>query len=336
MTIIPVARQISSRVENGIRPFDLARDLRPVAELISQAFSHELDNRGTAILREMRFMSYLAGFMRFFNGDSINYDDVFSGFVWVNQGKVVGNVTVQRADSIGRRWQIANVAVAPEFRRRGIAHHLVCQALDHIYDSSGDWAVLQVYENNHVARRLYEKVGFENVGGSVELRLNRVPLVSRPERLPNLGTYNAGHWRLLYQLASSNPDAHSRWWRALKRTDFQMSFEEQFTEWFWRVIGRTHVLRRCLRTKDRFEAAMMLTAQRWRGEHQLKLWIRPENCGKFEDYFAHLALAELQEYPRFPVSLTVSTDHLAALDSFQRAGFQRRHALLTMRRKAKG
>ena len=169
MTTTPALRHVSTAIENGIRPFDLARDLRPVAELISKAFAHELDFRGTAILREMRLMSYMAGFMRFFNGDSINYDDVFSGFVWVNEGKVVGNVTVQRGDSVGRRWQIANVAVLPEFRGRGIARRLINQAVEHIHQSDGEWAVLQVYENNHVARRLYERANFETVGGSVEL-----------------------------------------------------------------------------------------------------------------------------------------------------------------------
>ncbi len=29
---------------------------------------------------------------------------------------VVGNITVQRADKFGSRWQIANVAVAPSHR----------------------------------------------------------------------------------------------------------------------------------------------------------------------------------------------------------------------------
>ncbi|MEM7126565.1 MAG: GNAT family N-acetyltransferase [Chloroflexota bacterium] len=333
MTTTPAIRHIGTPIENGIRPFDLARDLRPVADLISRAFAHELDNRGTAILREMRFMSYMAGIMRLFSGDNINYDDVFSGFVWVHEGKVIGNVTVQRGDGAGRRWQIANVAVASDFRGRGIAQGLLTQALEHIHFSNGDWAVLQVYENNHVARHLYEKVGFDNMGGSVELRLQKAPPITRPPIVPSFGTYKATHWRMLYQLAGSMPDAHAEWWRSLKRTDFQMTLEDQMAEWMWRLAGRTTVLRRCIRTTDRFEAALELTAQRWQGEHKLQLWVRPEHFGKYEEYFAHWVLSKLQDFPRFPISLTISTEHIAALDSFQRFGFQRRQALLTMRRK---
>lgn len=333
MTTTPALRRLSVPSENGIRPFDLARDLRPVASLISNAFAHELDHRGTAILREMRFMSYLAGFMRFFNGDTINYDDVFSGFVWVDENKVIGNVTVQRADNTGKRWQIANVAVAPEFRGKGIASRLIHQALAHVKESRGDSAVLQVYENNHIARSLYEKLGFENMGGVVELRANRVPYVTPPLSIPNFGTFRSNQWRSLYQLAGSQPNAQNKWWRNLRRTDFQMTFEEQCMEWFWRIIGRTSTMRRCVRVGTRFDAAIILTAQRWSGEHKIRIWSRPDVYGKFEAYLARWALAELQDYPRFPISLTVSTEYEATIKAFQHYDFQRKEALLTMRRK---
>ncbi len=107
--------------ENGVRPFDIGRDLRPVAELIADAFNNELDTRGKAALREMRIMSHVSGLLKLLNRGTGELDDVFGGFVWVDQGRVAGNVTVQRADKYGSRWQIANVAVAPQHRRRGIA-----------------------------------------------------------------------------------------------------------------------------------------------------------------------------------------------------------------------
>lgn len=333
MTTTPVAHQLSNQIESGIRPFDLTRDLRPVATLISNAFAHELDNRGTAILREMRFMSYLANIMRFFNGDSINYDDVFSGFVWVENGKVVGNVTVQRADNSGKRWQIANVAVDKKFRGRGIASRLIAQAIAHIRKSQGSWAVLQVYENNTVARSLYENLGFENMGGNVEVRSYRTSGVARPVAIRGFGAFNATHWRMLYDLALSQPTAHAQWWRTMRRSDFQMSFEDQFSEWFWRVIGRSRVMRRCIRSSDRFEAAIVLNIQRWHGEHSANLWVRPEHQGKYEMYLAQWMLGELNDYPRFPISITLSSDHAAALEAFERFGFKRHQSLLTMRRR---
>ena len=55
---------VHREVESGIRPFDVGRDLRPVAELIADAFTNELDPRGKAALREMRIMSHVSGLLK--------------------------------------------------------------------------------------------------------------------------------------------------------------------------------------------------------------------------------------------------------------------------------
>ena len=148
-----LSRRFGKSIESGIRPFDIGRDLRPVAELIADAFAHELDPRGSAALREMRIMSHVGTLLKLLNRSTGEFDDIFGGFVWVEEGKVVGNVTVQKADSSGVRWQIANVAVAPAFRGRGISRQLMLSALDYINESGGDWAVLQVYSQNNPSRR---------------------------------------------------------------------------------------------------------------------------------------------------------------------------------------
>src|SRR4026209_2693465 len=89
---------IQREVEQGIRPFDIGRDLRPVAELIADAFTNELDPTGKAALREMRIMSHLSGLLKVLSRSSSELEDVFGGFVWVEDGRIAGNVTVQRAD----------------------------------------------------------------------------------------------------------------------------------------------------------------------------------------------------------------------------------------------
>ena len=154
------------QVETGIRPFDLSRDLGPVAELIAVSFARELNGRGAVALREMRAMSHFGGLLGVLNRSTGEFNDFLSGFVWVDRGTVVGNVTVQRADKYATRWQIANVAVAPAYRGRGISRQLVEKALEHATQAGGQWAVLQVYAGNTVARHLYQSLGFEDVGES--------------------------------------------------------------------------------------------------------------------------------------------------------------------------
>ncbi|HXF62148.1 MAG TPA: GNAT family N-acetyltransferase [Caldilineaceae bacterium] len=325
--------RLHEEVRSGIRPFDIGRDLRPVAELIADAFTNELDPRGMAALREMRIMSHLSGLLKLLSRSTGELDDVFSGFVWLEDGKIVGNITVQRADKYGNRWQIANVAVAPAYRGRGIARRLMARALEHIEQSDGRWAVLQVYDHNQVARALYATLGFEEVGGAVDLRLDRAPKVDFPPKRPGFYPFAAHQWQPLYELATAQLNNQAQWWRALRRSDFQMPLEGQIGEWLWRTLGRRRIYRRAILSTRRFEAALILTAQRWRGVHTLELWARPELYGAHESYLLQWALATLQEYPRWPVKMTLNADHTAALEASQEFGFRRLQTLLTMRRK---
>lgn len=333
MAVVEVTGARALHEESGIRPFDIGRDLRPVAELIADAFSDELDPRGQAALREMRIMSHVSGLLKLVNRSTGEFDDVFNGFVWQEDGRIVGNVTVQRADRYGSRWQIANVAVAPEYRGRGFARRLMSVALDHIRTLRGQWAVLQVYEHNAVARDLYVSLDFEDVGGTVELRLERVPEIEPPDMIAGFTSFSANQWPPLYELASAQLNSQAQWWRAVRRSDFQMSLDQQFGEWIWKRLGRSRIFRRCIRTTRRFEAALILTAQRWQGSHRLQLWVRPESYGRYEDQMSRWALATLSCFPRYPVEASLSTEHSPGIEALLDLGFRRRQTLVTMRRR---
>lgn len=328
---------VEKKSASGIRPFDIGKDLRPVAELIAEAFANELDPRGNAALREMRMMSHAGGFLKVLNRTTGEFDDVFSGFVWVEDGRLVGNVTVQRADKYGSRWQIANVAVSPSYRGRGIARHLMERAVEHVEDSNGRWTVLQVYAKNDTARRLYETMGFEYLGGKSELLLRQVPpsaqLPDLKPHIPSFYPFASQHAQELYELANCQHHAQAQWWRAIRRSDFQVGFDQQIGEWFARMVGRRKVFRRCVQITRRFEAALMLTVQCWNGDHQLHMWVRPDNYGKYEDAFLSWVLHQLRDYPRYPVTLELLTEHGAAIEAAQTHGFEVTRTLLTMRRK---
>jgi ribosomal protein S18 acetylase RimI-like enzyme len=322
--------------ESGIRAFDIARDLRPVAELIADAFASELDERGEAALREMRVMSRLGGVLGVLNRTTSDLQNFFGGFVWVEEGKVVGNITVQRADKFGSRFQIANVAVAPPYRGRGISRKLMERALIHIREQGGRWAVLQVYAHNTVARTLYDHLGFEEVGGATDLAVDRAPAGrTSPGSIPYFRSFSPGEWQPLYELANNQLGAAAQWWRAIRRADFEQPLDQQLGEWLWRALGRRDVYRRCIQTSGNgsghFEAALILEAQRWHGRHRLQLWVRPDSYGAWEEALIAWALATLKEYPRWPVHITVNKDHAAAQEILQRAGFRPLRTLLTMR-----
>lgn len=326
-----VSRRLGNSVESGIRPFDIGRDLRPVAELIADAFAHELDPRGNAALREMRIMSHIGALLKLLNRSTGEFDDIFGGFVWVEAGTVVGNVTVQKAESSGVRWQIANVAVAPAYRGRGISRQLMTRAIDYIAESGGTWAVLQVYAQNTVARNLYAQLRFEEVGGTVDMRVEKVPVIETAPSLRHLCSFSSDQWQAVYDLANSQQTGQMQWWRPPRRIDFQTTFEQQIGEWFWRTAGRKQTYRRAIQITKRFEAALILTAFRWRGTHQLQFWVHPDAHGEYEAPLVHWALATLQEYPRWPIQLTLNAQHAEAIRAAKAFGFHEQQTLLTMR-----
>ncbi|MCB0112993.1 MAG: GNAT family N-acetyltransferase [Caldilineaceae bacterium] len=319
---------------HGVRPFDIGRDLRPVARLIAIAFADELDESGEAALRELRILGHMSGLIRLLTRSTGELQDVFNGFVWVEDGELVGNVTVQRANNNSGRWQIANVAVLPKFRGRGISRILMDTALDYVQEMGGTWSVLQVRANNDIARGLYERMGFENMGGATELFAVRPPRDVERRGEVALQSYDGAHSQMLYDLATSQQTAESQWWRAVRKADFEIPLEQRMGEWFNQIAGREQIYRRAVREYEaRFEAALQLKARRWRGVHEIDLWSRPDAADENQRTLITWALAQLQRYPVWPIKVNLTTSQTAAKDLLLHHGFEERHTLLTMRRR---
>ncbi|MFZ4815961.1 MAG: GNAT family N-acetyltransferase [Phototrophicaceae bacterium] len=147
---------------DGLRPVNLQTDLADLADLIETAFSHTMDTGGRAAVREMRQLSHLGLGLGLLSRLNDLAQGMSLGYVWVADGKVVGNVSIFPADlprEFGKSWIIANVAVYAHYRRRGIAKHLMHAALD-LIRTNGGRVYLQVDYDNEAARHLYRSLGF--------------------------------------------------------------------------------------------------------------------------------------------------------------------------------
>jgi ribosomal-protein-alanine N-acetyltransferase len=60
--------------------------------------------------------------------------------------------------------EVANIAVAPEARGRGVGRRLLDAMLTHAAEAGAHTAYLEVRVSNAVAQRLYERAGFAVVG----------------------------------------------------------------------------------------------------------------------------------------------------------------------------
>jgi len=109
MAITILARREPFR---GLRRFDPSRDLRQVTELISAAFGANLDAEGRAALADMQRLSALGPLVRFILTADPNLRRLLNGYVWIEEGRVVGNMSLQ---SSLQRWRLD---AAPGCRRK--------------------------------------------------------------------------------------------------------------------------------------------------------------------------------------------------------------------------
>ncbi|MFP4394653.1 MAG: GNAT family N-acetyltransferase [Anaerolineales bacterium] len=148
-------------VKSGIRPVQGQRDMPAIVELIDIGFGEELDPKGLKMLEQMRRVAQYQRWAQWLSPSQPTPE----GLVWVEEGRVVGNLSLRPAypRSTGG-WLIGNVVVHPEFRSHGIGRALMDAATEKVRSHSGKWIGLEVREDNEVARRLYEDMGYQAVG----------------------------------------------------------------------------------------------------------------------------------------------------------------------------
>lgn len=108
---------------------------------------------------------------------------LFGGFVWQEDGQIVGIANVVRPTR-SPHYEIGNVGVLPAYRGRRIGPALVEACLDYVRDRQGELAFLKVIEGNRPAIAMYERLGFEIYDSSWEMGFYET--ATDPGQLPSL------------------------------------------------------------------------------------------------------------------------------------------------------
>jgi len=144
-----------------IRPLSILRDLPQVADLIELCFALSMDDEGQSYLQQMRRASHNNDFLRWAEKVADSTSLPLSGFVWEENGKIVGNASLVYQTFKGRKIaMIANVATHPDFRRRGIGRAVTERAITHARQKGAQELWLQVRDDNPTAIKIYNDLGF--------------------------------------------------------------------------------------------------------------------------------------------------------------------------------
>ena len=319
---------------SGLRPLEPRRDLGQVADLIEEAFGGELESGGLAALRDMRMLSRMGPLVSLMARSDPYLEDVLGGFVWIEEDRVVGNVTIQRLDPYGSRWQIANVAVTKAYQGRGIGRALVEAAVQRIDDRRGGWAVLQVRTDNALALGLYKRLGFEPVTEEAVLTMEGLPESVEPEAPPaGLRPFHHDEWQARYVLEAASRTDLAKWWRPVRSHQFMQTFESRLGEKLRDVVGSSQTRRWVVEAGNGFSAFVAVNARRWQGVHRLEFTVHPACRGELEGPLIGHAFQHLLEFPRWPIRVEHPGEHREMIDALQQAGFRLVRNHLSMRQK---
>ncbi len=322
--------------ENGLRPLKPSKDLLGIADLIEEAFASELDRNGRKALREMRWMGRWGKILFLMDYMSPDVNTYLNGFVWEENGKIVGNATVNRNSRDGRRWFISNVAVAKGFRGRGIARALMDASLEFVHEMRGHVVSLQVREGNEPAIHLYRSMGFKEMGAISEFYMSHpteIPIAPLPVgvqlRQHRMDVEDA---RRAFALAQMVIPAGLQRETPLKFRAFRLDSDVLIGNALRKFVGfgtRQHWVAET--TTHGVIATLNIEPGIWGREHSLGFLVHPHWQGYLEKALVSRALTHLAKFPAQPIFFqhpeALSHSVAALLD----AGFKKRRTLLWMR-----
>lgn len=153
--------QITSTTTGMLRSLNTRKDLLPVADLIELCFGSQMDADGWKYVNCIRQAANDRNQIRWILGAGERVAYPLHGYVWEEDNKIIGNLSLIPFYKKGQwRYLIANVAVHPDYRRRGIGRQLTLKAIEHILSLEVASAWLQVRADNTAAIQMYREIGF--------------------------------------------------------------------------------------------------------------------------------------------------------------------------------
>jgi ribosomal protein S18 acetylase RimI-like enzyme len=322
---------LSTSSPDHLRPFDVRHDLSRVADLVELCFADSLDPDGQNYLRQMRSAARNPVYLHWASAAAERVPMPLSGYVWEEDRRLVGNLTLIPFNVHGRRYYlIANVAVHPEFRRMGIARKLTSQAIQHARQHGANAAWLHVREENFGAFNLYQSLGFKERARRTTWHSyrssssNEAAALGSQESIPvkiAIGSRRPKHWPTQRLWLNQLYPPELTWHLTLKLKALQPGL----LGFFYRALTDSWV-----RQWSTWQTGRLLGVIAWQSttSYADSLWLATDPI--YEDLVAGTLLRHVRKYvsPRRPLSLDYPSGR--AIQAIQSAGFHLHQTLIWM------
>jgi ribosomal protein S18 acetylase RimI-like enzyme len=303
-----------------LRRYDARRDMAALANLIETSFGERLDESGRRMIREMRLLGktgWLGWFLsRWLLPPAANP----YGFVWETDGQVVGNASLLPVEHFPHRWVIANVAVSPEHRQKGIAGRLVDASVGFAHERGARQLILQVDADNERAHALYLRRGFEVAATRTVWIARRMPPSLRQVDPGPVRKRRIEEWRDQWELAKRlHPEGLIWPYPSIPSIFRPGGIERLFSaspsrHWVWPE-------------GDRLRGSLSLRLSTRPGVWRIVMIVEPEHRGMIE---ADLLSGALQNYKDAQWTYILDYPHDAAEDLLRDFGFRPQRTLTWM------
>ena len=306
----------------GLRPLDVGRDLRGVVTLLEQVFGRGMETELSEVAHDFQLLIYLSPFLWALERAFPQLGKLLYGYVWVEDGHIVGNVTITELARQRGFWVVSNVAVHPNYRRRGIGRAMLEAAIELATMRGGERVILEIERENLAAQELYRSLGFTKVGGIAYLSLAKIGQVSPVS--PGAGLcwerLGAGEGQEAYALAKAAIPLKIQRLRPIRKGQFQISLLDRMTSWIGNLAAGRDVHRLGLREGTKLVALLNIYAlHSYGGKHQLELFIHPDYEGRVEETLLEKGLEALKKYPQKGVTISLP---LSQSEAFKKHGFR--------------
>ncbi len=316
-----VTQLINSSPEAKLRPLNPHSDLKRVADLIELCFADTLDADGKRYLRRMRQEAKNQE-NRWFDTRFIQVHNPAEGFVWEENGNIVGNISLIPFFNLGNFvYLIANVAVHPDYRGQGIARALTNAALDWLEKRRSRSVWLQVRDNNPPAIHLYESVGFVERARRTTWTLLPGNLKSEAISGVRITSQKSSHWKGQREWLRQNYPDELFWYWPLNPSAFRPGIWGSMVRFITETRLRHWAVER---------QGQLLGVLSWRASQAYadQLWLAapPEN----EDIVLQTLLPFIRWRDRAQRPLSIDYPAGRADQTLLEAGFRPDHTLIWM------
>lgn len=315
----PANRQSHS----GPRPINLNRDIPQVLDLLKIAFGEALDAEGQRALQGYGTPGSPPAFFWRFNPAASRLSQ---GYVWEENGRLVGNVTLLKT-GINGRFLIVNVAVHPDYRRRGIARMLMNTVSEHVWQHGGRQILLQVDQDNTSAIDLYRSLHYQALGDMTSwlATAGRIHALESPSDFP-VRDLRGREWREAYNLDCRALAPDLNWPEPLSQRIYQQGIWHSLNNF---LNGRGS--ESWVTTNDGQLTGLASIWSEWGRAHQLTLRVLPEWAGQVERPLLAKLLRRLAYLSRRNARIDHPSDDLITGELLRQASFKVKRILTHMR-----